>query len=72
MTTPPGVGRKSWYIIIIIIIISNSRGVSLFSVVGKLDNRVLIKRVMARTECAIGEEQCLFKQGRGCMCVKSI
>ena len=27
----------------------------------------LIKRVMARTECAIGEEQCGFRQGRGCM-----
>ena len=29
--------------------------------------RVLIKRVRAGTECAIGEEQCGFRQGRGCM-----
>ena len=45
----------------------NSRGISLFSVVGKLVGRVLIKRVRGRTECAIGEEQCEFRQGRGCM-----
>ena len=31
---------------------SNSRGISLFSVVGKLHGRVLIKRVRARTVCA--------------------
>ena len=37
------------------------------SVVGKLSGRVLIKRVRAGTECAIGEEQCGFRQGRGCM-----
>ena len=36
---------------------SNSRGISLLSVVGKLFGRVLIKRVRAGTECAIGEEQ---------------
>ena len=35
---------------------SNSRGISLLSVVGKLFGRVLIKRVRAGTECAIGEE----------------
>ena len=28
---------------------------------------VLINRVRAGTECAIGEEQCGFRQGRGCM-----
>ena len=28
---------------------------------------MLIKRVWAGTECAIGEEQCRFRQGRGCM-----
>ena len=28
---------------------------------------VLIKRVRAGTEWAIGEEQCGFRQGRGCM-----
>ena len=41
---------------------SNSRGISLLSVAGKLYGRVLIKRVRARTECAIGEEQCGFRQ----------
>ena len=46
---------------------SNSRGISLLSVVGKLFGRVRIERVMAGTECTIGEEQCGFKQGRGCM-----
>ena len=46
---------------------SNSRGISLLSVVGKLYGRVLIKRDRGRTECAIGEEQCGFRQGRGCM-----
>ena len=46
---------------------SNSRGINLISVVGKLYGRVLIKRVRARTECAIGEGQCGFRQGRGCM-----
>ena len=28
---------------------------------------MLIKIVRARTECAIGEERCGYKQGRGCM-----
>ena len=46
---------------------SNSRGISLLGVVGKLFGRVLIKGVRAGTECAIGEEQCGFRQGRGCM-----
>ena len=46
---------------------SNSRGINLFSVVGKQYGRVLIKRVRAGTECAIGEEQSGFRQGRGCM-----
>ena len=27
----------------------------------------MIKRVRAGTECAIGEEQCGFRQGRRCM-----
>ena len=42
---------------------SNSRGITLLSVVGKLFGRVLIKRVRAGTKCAIGEEQCGFRQG---------
>ena len=46
---------------------SNWRGISLLSVVGKLFSRVLIKKVRAGTECAIGEEQCGFMQGRECM-----
>ena len=46
---------------------SNSGGISLLSVVGKLFGRVLIKRVRAGTECAIGKEQCGFRKGRGCM-----
>ena len=40
--------------------------IGLLSVVGKLYGRVLIKRVRTGTECAIGEEQCGFRQGRGC------
>ena len=39
----------------------------MLSVVGKLYGRVLIKRVRAGTECAIGEEQCGFRQGRWSM-----
>ena len=35
---------------------NNSRGISLLSVVSKLFGRVLIKRIRAGTECAIGEE----------------
>ena len=46
---------------------SNSRGTSSLSVVGKLYGRVLIKRARDGTEYAIGEEQCGFTQGRGCM-----
>ena len=37
------------------------------SAIGKLYGRVLIKRVRAGTECAIGKEQCRFRQGRGCV-----
>ena len=46
---------------------SNSRGISLLSVVGKLFGKVLIKKLRAGIECVIGEEQCGFRQGRGCM-----
>ena len=38
----------------------------MLNVVGKLFGRVLIKRVRAGTECEIGKEQCVFRQGRGC------
>ena len=44
---------------------SNSRGIRLLSVV--VIGTVLIKRVRAGTECAIGEGQFVFRQGRGCM-----
>ena len=40
--------------------------ISLLSVVGKLYDRLLIERVGAGTECAIGEEQCEFRQGIDC------
>ena len=35
--------------------------------VDKLYGRVLLKRVRDGTECAIGEEECGFRQGKGCM-----
>ena len=43
------------------------RGISLLSIVGKLYGRVLINRISSETECAIGEEQCGFRRGRGCV-----
>ena len=46
---------------------SNSRGISLLSVINKLYGRLLMKRVTVRTEFAIGEEQCEIRQDRGCM-----
>ena len=46
---------------------SNSRGIRLLSVVGKLYGRVKIERVSAGSECAIWKEKCGFRQGRGCM-----
>lgn len=45
----------------------NSRGISLLSVVGKLYGRILIKRIRSATDEAIGEEQCGFRNGRGCV-----
>ena len=39
----------------------------MLSMVCKLYGRVLIKRVMARTEWEIRKEQCGFRQGRGCV-----
>ena len=47
---------------------SNSRGISLLSIVGKLFGRVFINRVRAGTETAIGEKQCGFRQDRGVCC----
>ena len=46
---------------------SNSRGIRLLSIVGKLFGTVLIKTVRAGPERTIGEEQCWFRQGRGCI-----
>lgn len=43
------------------------RGISLLSVVGKVYGRILIKRVRGCTEGMIGEEQCGFRSGRGCV-----
>ena len=45
----------------------NSRCISLLRVIDKLCGGVLIKRVRGGTGCAIEEEQCGFRQGRGCM-----
>ena len=45
---------------------SNSRGISLLSVVCKLYGRVPIKRVSTGTECVIGDP-CGFRQSRRCM-----
>ena len=53
-------------------ICSNSRGISLLSVVDKLYGRLLSKRVRAGTECAIMEEQCGFRLGRECIYVDHV
>ena len=45
----------------------NYRGISLLSVVGKLYGRVLINRISGATDCVIGDEQCGFRRGRGCV-----
>ena len=46
---------------------SNSRCISVVSVVGMLYGRVLIKKVRAGTECAKGKEQYRFRPGRKCV-----
>ena len=46
---------------------SNSRGISLLSVVGKLYGRVMIKSVWVGTEGAIGEEQYWSRKAIGFM-----
>ena len=45
---------------------SNSRGISLLSVVGKVYGRILINRIRDKTEGAISEVQSGFRRGRGC------
>ena len=44
---------------------SNFRGISLWSVVGKVYGRVLINRIRDKTENVIAEVQGGFKRGRG-------
>ena len=43
------------------------RGISLLSIPGKVYGRILIERVRALTEGRMGEEQCGFRRGRGCV-----
>jgi len=45
----------------------NYRGISLISVLEKVNERVLIERAHVMTEGIIGEGQCGYKMGRGCV-----
>ena len=45
----------------------NYRGISLHSIPGKVYGRVLIEKVRCITDGLIGERQCGFRRGRGCM-----
>ena len=45
----------------------NYRGISLLSIPGKVYGRILIERVRVLPERMIGEEQCGFRSGRGCV-----
>lgn len=45
----------------------NYRGKSLLSIPGKVYGRIIIQRIIKETEGLIGEEQCSFRQGRGCV-----
>ena len=45
---------------------TRARGIRFKRLVGKLYGIVLIKRVKAETVCAIEEEHCGFRKGRGC------
>ena len=45
----------------------NYRGISLLSIPGKVYGRILIERVRVMTEGMLGEEQCGFRRGRGCV-----
>ena len=46
---------------------ANYRGISLLSVVGKVYGTILIERIRKSVDRAIGEEQCGFREGRGCV-----
>ena len=41
----------------------NNRGISLFSVPGKVYGRILIERVIENSEELVGEEQSVFRKG---------
>ena len=45
----------------------NYRGISLMSIPGKVYGRILIEKVCSLTERLIGEDQCRFRSGRGCV-----
>ena len=45
----------------------NYRGISLLSIPGKVYRRILIEKVHSLTEGLIGQEQCGFRSGRGCV-----
>ena len=45
----------------------NYRGISLLSIPGKVYGRIVIERVRVLTEGMIGDEQCGFRSGRGCV-----
>ena len=45
----------------------NYRGISLLSIPGKVYGRILIEKVHSLTEGLIGEEQCGFRSGNGCV-----
>uniref|UniRef100_UPI0025A0B55C hypothetical protein n=1 Tax=Klebsiella pneumoniae TaxID=573 RepID=UPI0025A0B55C len=42
-------------------------GISLLSIPGKVYGRVVIEKVRELTERFVGEEQCGFRKGRGCV-----
>lgn len=44
---------------------SNSKGISLMSVIGKIYGRVLIERISNKTDDEISEIQSGFRRGRG-------
>ena len=46
---------------------TKNRGISLLSIRSKVYGRVVVERVIACTESMIREEQCGFRQGRGCV-----
>ncbi len=46
---------------------NNNRGISLLSVLGKTDGRILNERMMKITDTSVGAEQGGFRKGRGCV-----